>query len=138
VDGSLPSFLGGARFKTDWWVVWIPLIIGQILGLLVFSVKAFKHWRLVFKHEDPNGDGLYRGIVFVGLISFIILALIAQFLTIIRLNNPEFGLHAGLCLIPLPLGFLIIVVISLIPFVTFFQRRVTKSDTRSREMMTAL
>lgn len=125
-------------YTFDFYICRLPLLIGELVGLIVFSVKAYKQWRLLYKHEDANGDGLYRGVVFTGLVIYLLLVMLAEVLTIIRLNSPGFGLNAALCLIPLPLAQIIIIVISLIPFLNFFQRRLSADNENLREMLIAL
>ena len=61
-----------------------------IVALIVFSIKAIIEWRLVIKHKDPNGDGLYKATFYSGLIVYVLLMFIGGILIIV---SAEYGVY---------------------------------------------
>jgi hypothetical protein len=124
-----------AAFIVTWWVVFIPFYFMILLGLLVFLIKSIIHWRLVIKQGDPNGDSRYKGAFYSGLMVFCILMFIAAILTIIAAEYAVIPFWAAM--IPCCLGYIVIIGLSLMPFLTLFQKKVSKESGKKREMLTA-
>lgn len=107
-----------------------------IIGFGVFLIKAITEWRLTIKQKDPNGDGLYKSTFYTGLIIFVIIMFIAGILTVIA---AEYGVYPfWVCMIPCCLAYIVIILISLLPFINLFQKRVAKGESTRKEMLTAL
>lgn len=107
-----------------------------ILGFGVFLIKAITEWRLTIKQRDPNGDGLYKATFYTGLLVFIILMFIAGILLIVAAEYRVYPFWVPM--IPCCLAYIVIILISILPFINLFQRRVSKGENQRKEMLTAL
>lgn len=132
VDGTLP-FTTYPLDLPSWAIVFAPIFVGEIMGMIYFAVKGFFEWKLVFKQKDPNGDGWFRGTCFVTMIVFIVLLMVAQVLIIVKMDLEDaFPIPLPLTILPLPIGLLLILAMFIMPFVDVTHRRLKKKMLKAQ------
>ncbi|KAG2388759.1 hypothetical protein C9374_000198 [Naegleria lovaniensis] len=109
----------------SYWIVFIPIFVIWAIGTILYSIKAFLELKLVYKKGDVNGDGIFKSIYYIGMIIFLIMALITSILLCVKLSLPtedqdKFSL--GWCFLPFILGFFTIACCCSIPFFPQFRK----------------
>jgi len=127
-------WFSNAYFQLSIWIAFIPLFLALLAGFIVFLVKAIREWRSFVKKHDPNGDAKYQAIYYTALCVFVVLGAIASILGCI--GSSTAGYPWFIVPLPIAIGYIIIFVISILPFLNLFQK---KTGAKSRkEMICAL
>jgi TRAP-type C4-dicarboxylate transport system permease small subunit len=119
-----------------------------LIPFVIFGIKAAIEIKNLIKHRrDANGDSIFKAAHYTGLIVFslffffnpkVLLVALAGLLGTITFEYPSIGIPKFIPVIPLIFAWGLIVLLSLLPFVNFFQKKTASGVKGRREMLTAL
>lgn len=117
IDGKL--VLSSKDFDWDWGLVFLPLFLVTGMVVCYGGGVTFFEWRKVKKRKDPNGDALFKSIVYTCITLIFVLLLIAEIIITVYLTKRPLGKQGSAIplAVPLILAAITLIVTATLPFV---------------------